>query len=312
MILIVWGCSPKKRSQTTKTVAIATLMTHPALDEVDAAIREELARRGYREGQNLRYIKRNASGQIALTTNIARDLASMRPDVIVAITTPMAQAIVNTPFRPIVFAAVTDPVGAKLVHSLDKPEPGISGTSDAWSYKAQLELIHRITPKVKRLGVLHNPGEAASQYGMKRIRALAPAMGFTLVEGPVDTTTNVFSVAQSLADRVDALFLSSDNTVIGGAAGAMKVAFEKHIPLYVGDSGTVEKGGLATVSVGYHGLGLQTGALIDRVLKGERNIPTIVCTGDEVYVNTAAAAKMGVTVPQAVLSSARKVYTTIK
>ena len=303
------GSGPR---QATKTVAITTLMMHPALDAVDRSLRAELAKRGYREGENIRYISRNANGETTLAASIARDLESQSPDVTVAITTPMAQAVEKVARGPVVFAAVTDPVGAKLVPALDQPKENITGTSDAWPYRAQLELIKRVTPSVKRLGVLHNPGEAASQYGMKRIQEEAPKLGFTLVEGSVGSTADVFRVAQSLSDRVDALFLSSDNTVIGGSAGAVKVAFTKRLPLYVGDSGTVEKGGLASVSVGYDALGRETGVLVDRMLKGERNIPTVVCHGDEVYVNTAAAAKMGVKVPESVLKSAKKVYDTIK
>ena len=174
-----------------------------------------------------------------------------------------------------------------------KASPDITGTSDAWAYEEQLKLIKSITPSVKRIGVLFNPGEAASQYGMRHIRQLAPKLGFTLVEGSVDTTADVYRVAQSLSDHVDAFFLSSDNTVIGGAVGAVKVAFTKKIPLYVGDSGTVEKGGLATVSVGYDGLGHDTGKLVDQILKGQRNIKPIVSSGNEIYVNTAASCKNG-------------------
>ena len=313
-VLIAWGCQRSSTTSTTskKIIAIATLMSHPALDEAKVALKEELAKRGYREGENIQYVERNANSDPSLTSGIARELSSSKPDVIVAITTPMAQAVVATAFRPVVFVAVTDPVGAKLVRSLDVAENGITGTSDAWPYEQQLKLIRRVTPSVKRIGVLFNPGEAASQYGMRHIRELAPKMGFTLVEGSVDKTTSVYPVAQSLVGRIDALFLSSDNTVIGGAPGAIKVAFEKHIPLYVGDSGTVEKGGLASVSVGYRGLGQQTGILVDRILRGEHSIPTVVCTGDETYVNSAAASRMGVKIPLEVVNSAKKNYDTIK
>lgn len=295
-----------------KTIAVATLMTHPALDEAAKGMKEELAAKGFKDGQNVKFIERNANGQVQVAANIARDLAAQNPDVIVAITTPMAQAVAKTAKVPVVFAAVTDPVGAKLVPSLTQAKENITGTSDAWPYQQQLDLVKKITPSARRIGVLFNPGEAASQYGMRQIRLLAPKMGFTLVEGSVDTTADVARVASNIADRVDALFLSSDNTVIGGSAGAVKVAFNKKKPLYVGDSGTVEKGGLAAASVGYAGLGRDTGDLVARVLNGETKIPTVVCRGNEIYINAAAAKKMGVIVPPDVLKSAKKVFNTIK
>jgi len=312
VVAVIIATQFRKSEPGTKVVAIATLMSHPALDAVQENLKKELERQGFVEGKNVRYIIRNANGQVQLAANIATELVSQNPDVIVAVTTPMAQAVVKTARCPVVFAAVTDPVGAGLVKSLEKGEDTITGTSDAWPYEDQLKLIRQISPNAKRLGVLYNPGEAASQYGIKEIRRFAPGLGFELVEGSVSSTGEVYPVAQNLAGRVDALFLSSDNTVIGGVAAAVKVAVEHKIPLYVGDSGTVEKGGLAAVSVGYAELGTETGKLVIRSLNGERNIPTVVARGSEVYINKKAAGMMGVTVPEEVLRNATKVYEEIK
>lgn len=306
------SCTTKGPVKTQRVIAVATLMSHPALDAVQENMRLELEREGFQDGKNVQYIIKNANGQMPLTASIASELAIQNPDVIVAVTTPMAQAVVKNAKTPIVFAAVTDPVGAGIVKAMDQAEPNVTGTSDAWPYEDQLKLIRKITPNVKRLGVLYNPGEAASQYGIKEIRRLAPGNGFEVIEAAVNSTNEVYPVAQSMAGKVDALFLSSDNTVIGGVAAAVKVATERKIPLYVGDSGTVEKGGLAAVSVGYADLGVQTGKLVAKVLKGETNLLTIVGRGSEVSVNTKAAEMMGITIPEEVLRSATKVYSEIK
>lgn len=310
----VWmaGKPKSNNSAEVKTVAIATLMSHPALDAVQDSLKKELTREGYVEGQNIRYLVRNANGQVQLAASISSDLASQNANVIVAITTPMAQAVAKGARCPVVFAAVTDPVGAGLVKSLDHGEENITGTSDAWPYEDQLKLIRQISPNAKRLGVLYNPGEAASQYGIKEIKKFAAVLGFEVVEGAVSSTIDVYPVAQNLAGRTDALFLSSDNTVISGVASAVKVAVERKMPLFVGDSGTVEKGGLAAVSVGYAALGTKTGELVGRVLKGEKNIPTVVAHGDEIYLNKKAAELMGVSLPDEVVKRATKVYEEIK
>lgn len=294
------------------TIGIATLMSHPALDSVQHGLREELRAQGFVEGKNVEYIVNNANGQIQLAASIANELASRSPNVIVAVTTPMAQAVVKVSKVPVIFAAVTDPVGAGLVSALDKGELTVTGTSDAWPYEDQLKLIHEVTPNATRLGVLYNPGEAASQYGIQQIRRYAQVLGFSLIEASVNSTNDVFPVARSLIGRVDALFLSSDNTVIAGMAGALQVAKLNRLPLYVGDSGTVQKGGLAAVSVGYEALGHETGKLVARVLRGERNIPTVVAQGSDVYVNTLAAQLMGVVIPLSVLNRATHKFDTIE
>ena len=311
LLLIVFVRQSGKRNE--KIIAIATLMSHPALNAVQDNLIKELANEGYIEGKNVHYITMNANGQIQLAASIANELIADKPDVIVPITTPMAQAVVGAkPNCPVVFAAVTDPVGAGIIKSLSVGEKNITGTSDAWPYQDQLKLIKAITPNVKKLGVLFNPGEAASQYGIKQIRKYAPDENLTLVEGPVSSTNDVYPVAQNLANRSDALFLSSDNTVISGVAAALKVAVQHKIPLYVGDSGTVEKGGIAAVSVGYAELGIETGKLISETLHGKKYLPVVVAHGSEIFVNTKAAQLMGVKIPDSILVKATKIYTEIK
>jgi putative ABC transport system substrate-binding protein len=180
----------------------------------------------------------------------------------------------------------------------------LTGATDAWPYEDQLKLIREISPKVRRLAVIFNPGEASSQYGMKLIRQFAPRHGLELVEGAVSNTSDVYPVVAALVGQVDAVLLSSDSTAIGGVTGALRVATKETIPLYVGDSGTVKKGGLAAVSIGYDKLGTETGKLAARVLRGERNIPIISPQGSEVVVNLKAAQLMGVVIPPSVLARA--------
>ena len=293
-------------------IGISTLVHYPSLDAVQEGLKAELSSQGYIEGKNVNYVVDNANGQIQLAATIANDLVARNPNVIVAITTPMAQAVVKIARSPVVFAAVTDPVGAGLVSSLDKGEPNVTGTSDAWPYQAQLKLIREILPEAHRLGVLFNPGDAASQYGMQQIGRYAPELGFTLIEGGVNSTTDVLPVARGMVGRVDALLMSSDNTVLPGIGGALQVARQNRLPLFGGDSGTVQKGSLGTVSVGYLALGHKTGKLVIRVLHGERNIPTVVVRDEEAYLNAQAAELMGVKIPDNVLGRAVRIFQTIE
>lgn len=302
----------EKAAKKHYRIGVATLMSHPALDSVISSMKEELKARGYVEGQNIEYVLRNANGQVNLTPAIAQELSNMSLDAVVAITTPMAQAAVKLSRVPVVFSAVTDPVGAKIVKDINRGQKGVTGVSDAWPYEAQISLIKEILPKAKVIGVLYNPGEAASQYGIKQIRGIAASRGYTLKEATVSNTAEVYGAASAIINSVDILYLSSDNTVIEGVSGAIKVAIENKKPLMVGDSGTVEKGGLAAVSVGYVQVGKDTGILVDRLLKGEDNIPTIVEQGDEIYLNAASAKLMGIEFPEGLVKRAKKTYTEIK
>lgn len=300
------------KTEQIRVVAVATLVSHPALDSLLANFKIQLASEGFRDGENVKIETRNASGQVQLASGIASELASLNPDVSVGITTPIAQAMAKVTRGPFVFAAVTDPVGAGIVKTLDIPEPLVTGAADAWPYNDQLKLIHEISPNVKRIAVIFNPGDTASQFGMREIRKYAAQLGFQIVDGPVNSTAEVYAVAENVASNADAIFLSSDATAISGVAGAAKVAIKRQIPLFVGDSGTVEKGGLAAVAIGYDRLGVETGKLVARYLRGERSLPIVSPDGkSDVVVNTKAAQLMGVQIPQSVLARA-KVFTEIK
>lgn len=310
-LLLYWRQTGIKK-QDVYRVGIVTLTTHPSLDALQEGLKEKLAAEGFVAGRNVIFVERNANGQVQAAATIANDLATQDLDVVVPITTPIAQAVVKAAKAPVVFSAVTDPIGAGITASLEKPQPTITGASDAWPYHSQLKLIREILPTARRLGVLFNPGDAAAQYGIERIRRLAPKEGFELVEGSISATSEVFPVASNLAQRVDALFLSSDSLVIAGIAGAVRVAIDEKVPLFVGDSGTVAQGGIGAVSVGYRELGRTTGGLVARILRGERNIPIVVASGDEVYLNTEAAQLMGVSIPPKLLSRATRIYTSIE
>lgn len=304
------GCdrSHKPEENRVRTVAIATLMTHPALDTIVSNMKQNLSAAGYQEGKNIRFVERNANGDQNQAASIVGELNRLNPDVLVAITTPCAQSATKTSRAPIVFSAVTDPVSAGVVPSLAEPGARITGVSDAWPYKGQLNLVREILPQAKRLGVLFNPGEAASQYGIARIRDLAPPMGFEIVELPVSNSQEIVGVLRQRLGSVDALYLSSDNTVISGVSAALKQCLERRKPLFVGDSGTVEKGGLAAVSVGYSGVGQATGKLVARVLEGKAPNPVVVLEGDEIYLNLETAKKIGLTLPPALLARATRTY----
>jgi putative tryptophan/tyrosine transport system substrate-binding protein len=310
-LMLIIAALTKATADELKVIGIATLVTHPALDAVQNGLKQELARRGYVEGKTISYLVRNAAGQIHLAATIAGELAVHQPAVTVAITTPMAQAVTKAVAGPIVFAAVTDPVGAGLVESLDRGERDITGTSDAWPYEDQLKLIREIATTVHRLGVLNNPGEPPSQHGMNQLRLFAPGLGFEIVDGTINSTLDVYPVTQSLASQVDGLLLTSANSVIAGMAGALKVAVDHKIPFFVGDCGSVKRGGLAAVGVGYFELGVETGKMVARMLDGERKIPIFVANGSETCVNTEAAKLMGTTIPDSVLRRATQVYSKI-
>src|SRR5690554_386457 len=140
------------------SLGITQIVEHPALDASRQGVLDELAEHGYVEGDNLTVDFQNAQGDTAIAAQIARKFAGDRPDLVLAISTPSAQAAAAAMRdTPIVFTAVTDPLMAKLVNDMDAPGGNITGVVDAPPLEAQLQLIRDMFPEAQRLGVAYNP-----------------------------------------------------------------------------------------------------------------------------------------------------------
>ena len=77
-----------------KSVAVTAIVEHKALDAVRDGVRDELKSAGFEAGKNLKYEYQSAQGNTGTAAQIARKYVGERPDVIVAIATPSAQAVV--------------------------------------------------------------------------------------------------------------------------------------------------------------------------------------------------------------------------
>lgn len=293
-----------------KSVAVTAIVEHPALDAVRDGVKDELKAAGFEAGKNLEYEYQSAQGNNGTASQIARKFIGDRPDVIVAIATPSAQAVVAaTRDIPVVYAAVTDPVAAKLVKGWDATGTNVTGVSDRSPLDKHLALIKRIVPSAKRVGVIYSPGEANSVAIIEALKKAAPAAGLTLVEGPAARTVDVPSATQSLVGKVDVIYAPTDNNVMSAFEGIVKVAQQAKIPLIAADTGAVERGAAAALGLDYYDLGRQTGKVVVRILKGEApgKIASQVSDSFELHVNPAAALKQGVTLPDELVKSAKVV-----
>ena len=293
-----------------KSVAVMAIVEHPALDAARDGVREALAAAGYKEGENLRWQYQSAQGNTGTAAQIARKFVGDRPDVIVAIATPAAQAVVAaTKQVPTVYTAVTDPVAAQLVPSWEASATNVTGVSDMLALDRQVELIKQVVPDAKRVGMVYNPGEANSVVVAKQLQALLPKSGMTLVEAAAPRTVDVGSAARSLIGKVDVIYTNTDNNVVSAYEALVKVGNDAKIPLIASDTDSVKRGAIAALGVNYRDLGVQTGQVVVRILKGEQPgaIASATSSKLELFVNPAAAKRQGVTLPDELVKSAAQV-----
>lgn len=293
-----------------QSVAVSSIVEHPALDAVKDGVHQALVDAGYTTESGLQWHFQTAQGNTAIAAQIARKYVGDKPDVIVAIATPAAQAVVAaTKSIPVVFSAVTDPVEAQLVPTWEASGTNVTGVSDALALEKQIELIKKIVPDAKKVGMVYNPGEANSVVVVKKLRELLPKSDMTLVEATAPRTVDVGAAARSLVGKVDVIYTNTDNNVVSAYEALVKVGNSAKIPLVASDTGSVERGAIAALGVNYADLGVQTGKIVVRILKGENpgDIPTETSSKLELFVNTSAAAKQGVVLTDDLIKSAAKV-----
>ena len=301
-------------TKSTKTIAVTQIIEHPALNAVRDGLKEELAKQGFEANKNLKWQWINAQGNQSTAVQIAKKIAGEAPEVIVAISTPSAQAVASAalkdaPNTAIVFSAVTDPVSAKLVSNLQQPGGSITGVSNLTPIAEHLKLITQITPKVKRVGVIYNAGEANAAYIVKLLKEIAPKQGLSIVEVAIANSSEVASAARSLVGRAEAIYIPTDNTVVSAIDSALKVGVQYQLPIYAGDNNTVEAGAIATYGFDYRDMGRQTGRMVARVLRGEKPGTIAVEPPGKVdlVINAKSAATMGVKIPADVLKKSSRV-----
>ncbi|QNN59219.1 ABC transporter substrate-binding protein [Diaphorobacter ruginosibacter] len=294
----------------TKSVAVTAIVEHPALDAIRDGVKESLKAAGYEEGKNLKWQYQSAQGNTGTAAQIARKFVGDKPDAIVAIATPSAQAVVAaTKDVPVVFSAVTDPVAAKLVKSWEPSKNNVTGVSDLLALDPQIELIKKVVPNAKKVGMVYNPGEANSAVVVKQLKELLPKHGMTLVEASAPRSVDVGTAARSLVGKVDVIYTNTDNNVVSAYESLVKVGQDAKLPLVASDTDSVKRGAIAALGVNYKDLGLQTGQVVLRILKGEKpgDIKPEVSNKTELYVNPGAAEKQGVKLSDELVKSAAQV-----
>lgn len=317
MLLSFTGCtpspnpSPKEANPGKLKIGIVQIVEHPSLNTIRESFIEELANKGFKDGDNIIIDYQSAQNEQTNLKTICQKFSGNNYDLIVAIATPSAQAAVGeTKDIPIVFSACTDPVGSGLVSSLEKPGANVTGTSDAVSAEKIMELAKRITPDIKTIGALYHSGETNSISVINNLKEYAAKNGLTVVEATVTNSSEVQQAASSLTNRADAIFSPIDNTIASAMPIVTQVANKAKIPVYVGADSMVKDGGLATYGINYPTLGQETARMAAEILNGARagDIPVKTITEVDIYINKDTADAIGITIPEDILDEAAQVF----
>lgn len=298
-LFLILGISISVTAQAQELkIGITQIVEHPSLDLARKGIEKALREKG--KG-NIKIEYQSAQGDFGTAQLIAKSYVNAKKDVIVAISTPSAQAALNVTKKiPIVYTAVTDPKTVGLVGD------NITGTSDISPLEKQILLLKRLLPKAKKVGFLYNPGEQNSLYLLKQFQQIAGRHQIQVIEKGVNSVNDISLALQSLLKQIDVLYVPTDNLVVSSSVLILQQANRKQIPVISGTEDVVKEGGLATESIDYERLGYQTGERILEILAGKtpKQIPVESLKETKLVINKKAATKYGVKLQEAGLQKA--------
>ena len=297
-------------STAVKNIGVVQLVQHDALDASNKGFVDGLKEKGYEDGKNIKIEQQNAQGEQANAQTIAKQFVDGKKDLIFAIATPAVQASYNsTKEIPIIFTAVTDPVKAEVAKDWKSSGTNVTGTSDKVPVDKQIELLKKLIPNAKTVGVIYSTSETNSVIQVEELKAAATKQGLAVKEIGVTTVNEINQNLSSALGEIDVLYTPTDNTVASGYALVGKLCVEKNIPIIGAEEAVVTKGGLASIGIDYYKLGKEAGFKAAEVLAGKKPTEVEITTLSEMSftINTDVAKKLNITIPADVDANAKKV-----
>lgn len=303
------GGSKSTTDKKTVKVGVLQYVSHPSLDLIYKGIKDGLAEEGYK-ADDIKIDFMNAEGDQSKVATMSKQLVSNDNDVLIGIATPSAQGLASaTKNKPVVMGAITDPIGANLVKNLEKPGGNITGVSDHNPAKQQLELIKKLTPNVKTIGALYSSSEDNSKTQVEEFKKLAEEAGYKVEEYSVPSTNEIASTMNVMTGKVDAIWIPIDNTIASAFATVVSSNKDAKKPIYPSATAMVEEGGLASVVVDQHDLGVATGKMAAKILKGAKpeETPVEIFNQGKSVINKKNAKELGISLPDDALKEAGQV-----
>ena len=256
---------------TVYTVGICQLVQHAALDAATQGFVDTLKAEF---GDKVNIIEQNASNDIPTCSTIVNGFVSDNVDLILANATPALQAAVEaTDTIPILGTSVTEYGVALGIDGFTGTVGGnVSGTSDLAPLDQQAAMLLELLPDVKSVGILYCSADANSVYQAEVVKAALQDAGVAVEIYTFTDSNDVAAVTATACDASDALYIPTDNTAASCTEAINNVAEPAGVPIIAGEEGICSGCGIATLSISYYDLGVTTGKMAVKILKGEADI----------------------------------------
>ena len=279
-------------------IGIIQIAEHEALDKARQGFIDEINRLGYDADFDVQV----AGGDLSNCVSISNKFVNDKKDLILAISTPAAQAAVNCINDiPILFTAVSDPVSCGLVKSIENPGKNATGTSDLTPVENQIKLLKKIVPNCKKVGILYCSSEANSKSQANLASEECKKLGMDSKYYTVSNSGEIQQVVENMVKSVDAIFVPTDNLIVSCMPAVSKIANDNKVPIICSESGSVKNGALATYAMDYVELGRITARQAKKIIEKPsliKTLPVEYISDLKLFINYDVAKKIGITIPE--------------
>ena len=278
------GCGQSADTKDVK-IGVVQLVEHNALDAANKGFADGLKERGFEEGKNISIDRQNAQADQSNLQNIAQRFVNAKMNLVCAIATPAAQSMSN-----------------------EKPGGNVTGTSDMSPIKEQVDLMLKICPEVKTIGIIYCSSEVNSEVQAKAIAEYAESRGLKVRTATISTVNDIQQAANSLVGDVDAFFEPTDNIMASAVPTLLSITNPAKKPVFCSEDNWVKAGALATYGIDYYKLGVQTGHMAADILEGKKkpaDMPIEMAKELKVSINKKNAETLGIQIPADILKDAQ-------
>lgn len=292
--------TPSEAVSENYKIGICNYVDDASLNQIVDNIRRTIEETEAERGVSIEVLYDNCNADATVMEQIISNFIAEDVDLMVAVATPVAmrmQALTEDNKIPVVFAAVSDPVGTGVVESLEAPGANVTGTSDYLDTNAIMNLIFALKPETETVGLLYDVGQDSSAAPIAAAKEYLEARNIKVIEHTGSTADEVMLAAQAMAaDKVDAVFTPTDNSIMKAELAIYETLAEAGIPHFTGADSFALNGAFLGYGVDYANLGVETAKMIDAILlDGADPAATAVKTFDNgtATVNTEICEQLG-------------------
>ena len=311
-LLLFTACGNKEEAKIEETnqqtqteqkkvykIGVTQIVDHPALNDSKKGFIDALKDAGLETEID----DKVANGEIPTQQLIAKQFAEDKKDLIFAIATPSAQAAAtSTDTIPVVFASVSDPKGAGLTD-----RPNVTGTSGVPEIEKNLELLKKVFPNVKKVGIIYNTSEQNSVFQVEIAEQAGKKLGIEILAEGVTSAPEFMAALEKLSRDIDVFFAIQDNTLSSSFPALLEKMNALKIPIFGANAVYTDRGALISQGTTDYDIGYRAGEMAAAILKGEKtpkDITIEVVQKPKISVNKKNMELLGIKIPEEVMKEA--------